>query len=396
MAEVAPFPDAGVNTAATTTFGESLAKVEPEISQDPRISRAIELRAQLSDLKKRLVARRQRQEENESENLAAQMGSLDKEYLGLYAGIIPEKIKYRSSNSCLTIWGTSTAEVCVLSRLMACLHPKSSITTLVITFPSFNGVRKCFQQIILDILDRYGLKYTTDAKSGAITVPLASSNRGGITSKLDNSFWIILGARVSKLQVWLPHKAVPVLVVAIRLLFLRNDLLLPRFGELAKGWWPCSHEDEGFAHDLVWFQTTIFTPEIPENKRHPRFFISEQFITLKKKEESENLEAQMDGLDEEYLGLYTDIVPERSEYHKGNSYLTIQRTSIAESWVLSRLTACIHPRCSVPALEINFPLFSGKRTRPQQITLEILDRYGLEYTTDATTGTIKVPIASSN
>ncbi|TFK64821.1 hypothetical protein BDN72DRAFT_861072 [Pluteus cervinus] len=77
-----------------------------------------------------------------------------------------------------------------------------------------------------------------------------------------------------------------------------------------------------------------------------------------------------------------------------DAFLSISRTSLAESCVQSMLTGCLHPDArKMQALFVHFPSFTTKdgiRKRPQQITLNVLNRYGLKYTIDATKGTVTI------
>ncbi|TFK57998.1 hypothetical protein BDN72DRAFT_907199 [Pluteus cervinus] len=116
--------------------------------------------------------------------------------------------------------------------------------------------------------------------------------------------------------------------------------------------------------------------------------------------ESENLEIQMEGLEDEYARLYGKglaifvvmcdhdfgfVFPgsglRPSDYE--NISISIKRTSEVETSVLRTLTGCLHPDSPSPHfLNIRFPLSDdGVRKRPQKATLDLLNRYGFEYTT---------------
>ncbi|TFK61057.1 hypothetical protein BDN72DRAFT_485098 [Pluteus cervinus] len=164
---------------STTTLSQSSVKDAPVDRKDPRICRAIELRTELKVLKKQLAAAK------ESEDVETQIDDLEEEYLRLYKGLSGETGQFRCLDrdgsyiydAVLSITRTSLAELCVQSMLTGCLHPDARrIQALCIHFPLYktkDGIRKLPQQITLNVLNRYGLKYTIDATKGNITVPIA-------------------------------------------------------------------------------------------------------------------------------------------------------------------------------------------------------------------------------
>ncbi|TFK64835.1 hypothetical protein BDN72DRAFT_250867 [Pluteus cervinus] len=118
--------------------------------------------------------------------------------------------------------------------------------------------------------------------------------------------------------------------------------------------------------------------------------------------ESEDLETQIDNLEDEYLELYTGLLPEKGvEYGTTYGYgtsLSIERTRIAEASTLSMLTGCLHPDARrIQNLYILFPLFDtkdGMRMRPRKTVTDLLDRYGLKYKPYSEPGGIIVPLPS--
>ncbi|TFK58604.1 hypothetical protein BDN72DRAFT_851670, partial [Pluteus cervinus] len=190
VAEIVPLPDVSqvAHSDSTITSGQS-TDAAPEDRKDPRICRALELREQLKTLKSQLAALRKPAADEwgvlqindshqlllaESEEVEIQIDDLEEEYTELYQGFSSGW----DSNTSLSIERTRTAESGVLSKLTACLHPSfRTPQTLTVQFPSFNtsyGIRQRPQKIALDTINRYGLKYTTDARTGEIKVTIPS------------------------------------------------------------------------------------------------------------------------------------------------------------------------------------------------------------------------------
>ncbi|TFK58660.1 hypothetical protein BDN72DRAFT_829558 [Pluteus cervinus] len=182
--EVTSPPDAshGAPLGSTTTLGETPVENAPVVNKDPRLSRGLELRLQLISLRNRLGLLNGHGTRNpaqlnsaslaESEDVETQMDNLEEEYRRLYTNI-----REICSNTYLMIQKTINAESEVLAQLTQCLHPYSTLKTLMIRFPLFStkdGIRRRPHQITLDVLNRYGMQYTTDAATGEIEVTIPS------------------------------------------------------------------------------------------------------------------------------------------------------------------------------------------------------------------------------
>ncbi|TFK65796.1 hypothetical protein BDN72DRAFT_845102 [Pluteus cervinus] len=174
-------PSQAAHFGLMTASGQPMVDDAPIVRKDPRICRSLELRAQLRVLKNQLAALKglgTASSGQECEDVETQIDNLEEEELELFTGVHPIQGptdfngNWKATES-LSITRTSITESCVQSMLTRYLHPEATVWTLCIDFPQFN-TRKRPQQIALNVLDRYGLSYTTNATTGAITVPIPS------------------------------------------------------------------------------------------------------------------------------------------------------------------------------------------------------------------------------